>query len=175
MFFIFVAHNVISHFDTEQMKQLIFTLCLLSIATSCCKKDNVILSTTNYLIFGHFYGECIGEGCIEIFRLEQNQLLEDTKDIYPYSTSFYNGNYNLLSQKKFNSAKDILNFFPNDLLLELSTVIGQPDAGDWGGLYIEYNYNGSRKFWLVDKMKSNVPSKYHAFIDKVNEKIQLIQ
>ncbi len=157
------------------MKQLIFALCLLTIAISSCKKDNVISSTSDYLIFGHFYGECSGEKCIEIFRLEQNQLFEDTKDVYPYSTSFYNGNYILLSQKKFIDASDLLNFFPSDLLLEPKTVIGQPDAGDWGGLYIEYNYNGTRKFWLLDQMKSNVPSKYHNFIDKVNEKIKLIQ
>ena len=157
------------------MKQLIFALCLLTIAISSCKKDNVISSTSDYLIFGHFYGECSGEKCIEIFRLEQNQLFEDTKDVYPNSTSFYNGNYILLSQKKFIDASDLLNFFPSDLLLEPKTVIGQPDAGDWGGLYIEYNYNGTRKFWLLDQMKSNVPSKYHNFIDKVNEKIKMLQ
>lgn len=80
-----------------------------------------------------------------------------------------------MSQKKFIDANDLLNFFPSDLLLEPKTVIGQPDAGDWGGLYIEYNYNGTRKFWLLDQMKSNVPSKYHNFLDKVNEKIKLIQ
>jgi len=157
------------------MKHQFFILCLLTISICSCKKDNVILSTSDYIVFGHFYGECGGEQCIEIFRLEQNKLLEDTRDIYPNSTSFYNGNYNLLTQQKFNDAKDLLLFFPNDLLIETNTVIGEPDAGDWGGLYIEYNYNGTRKFWLLDQKKSNVPSKYHNFIDKVNEKIKLIQ
>ena len=101
--------------------------------------------------------------------------MEDTRDIYPVSTSFYDGNYKLLTQEQFNDVKDLSDFFPNDLLMESTTVIGQPDAGDWGGLYIEYNYNGTRKFWLLDKKKSNVPVKYHSFIDKVNEKIQLLQ
>lgn len=154
---------------------LFFIFCILAISISSCKKDNVILSTSDYLQFGHFHGECGGEGCIDIFRLEQNQLLEDTRDIYPVSTSFYDGNYKLLAQGQFNNVKDLLDFFPNDLLMESTTVIGQPDAGDWGGLYIEYNYNGTRKFWLLDKKKSNVPVKYHNFIDKVNEKIQLLQ
>jgi len=158
-----------------KMKRLIFTLCILTITISSCRKDNIVLSSSDYLIFGHFYGECFGEECIEIFRLEQNQLLEDTKDVYPNSTSFYNGNYILLPQQKFDYAKDLINFFPSDLLTEPNTVIGQPDAGDWGGLYIEYNIDGTRKFWLLDQMKSNVPSKYHNFIDKVNEKITLIQ
>ena len=140
-----------------------------------CKKDNAILSNSDYLIFGHFYGECMGPHCIEIYKLEQSQLLEDTLDIYPNSTGFYTGNYILLSQNKFNDAKDLLNYFPNDLLSETNTVIGQPDAADGGGLYIEYNVNGIRKFWLLDQMKSNIPSKYHNFIDKVNEKIKLVQ
>ena len=67
------------------------------------------------------------------------------------------------------------NYFPTDLLSEKDTVIGQPDAGDWGGLYLEYNFNGVRKFWLLDQKKDNVPTKYHDLIDKVNEKIALLQ
>lgn len=157
------------------MKKQFFILCLLIITLCSCKKDSVIPSTSDYIIFGHFYRECAGEQCIEIFRLEQNRLLEDTKDSYPNSSSFYNGNYKSLTNQKFNDAKELLNFFPNDLLTEINPVIGQPDAGDGGGLYIEYNYNGTRKFWLLDQKKSNVPSKYHNFIDKVNEKIKLIQ
>lgn len=157
------------------MKPTILILCLLTVIMSSCQKDNIKLSKTDYLIFGHFYGFCQGEKCIEIFRLEQNQLLEDTTDNYPNTTSFYDGKYIKLSQQKYNDAKDLIDYFPSDLLNEPDTVIGQPDAGDWGGLYIEYNFDGVRKFWLLDQMKSNVPFKYHPFIDKVNEKIKLIQ
>jgi hypothetical protein len=71
--------------------------------------------------------------------------------------------------------EDLMDFFPQDLLNESDTVIGMPDAGDWGGFYIEYNFNGTRRFWILDKMKTNVPGKYHAFIDKLNEKIDLLQ
>ena len=142
---------------------------------SCKKEDNIELSKSDYIIFGHFYGECFGEQCVEIFRLEQDKLFEDTKDKYPSRNSFYEGNYFLLSQQKFNDTKDLNDSFPADLLNETNTVIGQPDAGDWGGLYIEYNFNGIRKFWLLDQMTTNVPTKYHNFIDKVNEKISLLK
>ena len=47
--------------------------------TSCEKDDNLELSTSDYIIFGHFYGKCVGEQCIEIFRLENEKLFEDTK------------------------------------------------------------------------------------------------
>lgn len=65
-------------------------------------------------------------------------------------------------------------YFPNDLLDITEKVIGQPDAGDWGGLYIEYSRNEIRQFWLIDRNKSNVPSYLHGFIDKVNERIAMI-
>ena len=157
------------------MKTLSLLLFLLLVFSNSCKKDELHLSVTDYMIFGHFYGECKGEACIEIFRLEQNQLLEDTKDQYPNSTDFYEGKYYQLPAQKYEDVKDILTFFPKDLLNEPNRVIGQPDAGDWGGLYIEYNVNGLRKFWLIDQMKNNVPAKYHAFIVKVNEKIAMLQ
>lgn len=137
-----------------------------------CKKDNEVnLSKTDYIIFGHFYGECIGEQCVKIFKLDKEKLFEDTKRIYPTGNSFYEGRFDQLPKEKFDITKDLTNYFPMSLLKEEKTVIGQPDAGDWGGIYVEYNANGLRKFWLLDKKKSNVPTKYHNFIDKVSEKI----
>ena len=142
--------------------------------TSCNKEDEIKLSDGDYLVFGHFYGECMGEACVEIFKLEDSRLLEDSKDIYPGQSNFYEGNYYELSKENYEQVKDIIDFFPENLLNENELVIGQPDAGDWGGLYIEYNYKGVRKFWLLDQMKSNVPNYLHEFIDEVNEKIDLI-
>ena len=142
--------------------------------TSCNKEDEIKLSDGDYLVFGHFYGECMGEACVEIFKLEDSRLLEDSKDVYPGQSNFYEGNYYELSKENYEQVKDIIDFFPENLLNENDLVIGQPDAGDWGGLYIEYNYKGVRKFWLLDQMKSNVPNYLHEFIDEVNEKIDLI-
>ncbi|MCH8903201.1 MAG: hypothetical protein IIA45_04735 [Bacteroidetes bacterium] len=143
----------------------------LTLASSC-KKAN--LSDGDYLIFGHFYGECGGEGCIEIFKLESNRLLEDSKDNYPDFSDFYDGDFQALDKAIFRKVRNLIDFFPVELLKETDNIIGQPDAGDWGGLYIEYNYNGDREFWLLDQKKSNVPTYLHGFIDRVNEKIQLI-
>ncbi len=53
-------------------------------------------------------------------------------------------------------------------------MIGQPDAGDWGGIYVEYKFNSVRKFWLIDQKKSNIPAYLHEFVDKTNKKIELI-
>ncbi len=157
-----------------KIKILLTVLAGFILATSCNKDDGIKLSDGDYLIFGHFYGECFGEECVEIFRLEANKLLKDNNDRYPGYSDFYQGNYHEISNEKFEEVKDLVDFFPEALLNEDNKVIGQPDAGDWGGLYIEYNYDGVRKFWLIDQMKSNVPGYLHGFIDKVNEKIDLI-
>jgi hypothetical protein len=161
----------------KKMKpNILITTCLTVFLLTCCKKDeNLELSKSDYIIFGHFYGECAGEWCVEIFKLEQGKLFEDTEDKYPNKNAFYDGNYVQLSQQKFNDTKDLINYFPTDLLNETGTVIGQPDAGDWGGLYVEYNFDGVRQFLLLDQMERNVPTKYHNFIDKVNEKIEHLQ
>ena len=156
-------------------RNFLMMFCLITLFLTSCKKSSVELSGSDYIVFGHFYGECVGKECIEIFRLEKDKLFEDTKDRYPNSKDFYVGNYVQLSQQKFIDTKDLTNTFPTDLLNETNNVIGQPDAGDWGGLYVEYNFNGVRKFWLLDQMKSNVPKKYHNFIDKINEKIKQLQ
>lgn len=157
------------------IRRILITTCpSFILLTSGCNED-LKPSKSGYIIFGHFYGECMGEQCIEIFRLEEDQLFEDSNDRYPNSTGFYAGKWKKLSEQKFNDTKDLINGFPLDLLNETSTVIGQPDAGDWGGLYIEYNFDGIRKFWLLDQMKSNVPAEYHNFIDRVNEKINQLQ
>ncbi len=159
------------------MKKVLFLILLLSATTlifSCSKKNEENNEPGDYLIFGHFYGECIGESCIEIYCLESTRLLEDENDNYPGQSGFYIADFYKLPQGKYEEVKSLINFFPDSLLLENDIVIGQPDAGDWGGLYIEYNYDGKRKFWLLDQKKSNVPTYLHEFIDKVNESIELI-
>jgi len=150
-------------------------LILLALTVSCSDFDDSFdLEKDEYLIFGHFYGECYGEGCIEVFKLKDKMLSEDTIDKYPGSIDFYEGNFEVLDQELFEAVRDITTFFPAGLLNEDDRVLGMPDAGDWGGLYIEYNRNGTRQFWLLDQKKDNVPSYLHGFIDLVNEKIRYI-
>ena len=73
------------------MKRNILIMACLTVfmLTSCEKEDNLELSKSDYIIFGHFYGKCMGEQCVEIFRLENEKLFEDTKDQYPNSAEFY--------------------------------------------------------------------------------------
>ncbi len=156
-------------------RNILYTTSLIALLLTSCKKGETVPPKPDYIIFGHFHGECMGEHCIEIFKLKEDKLLEDINDYYPSSKDFYTGSYVQLSEQKFNDTKELTSLFPTDLLNETKTVFGSPDAADAGGLYIEYSANGIRKFWLLDKVKRNVPAKYHAFMDKVNEKIALLR
>jgi hypothetical protein len=157
--------------------KLIFAAIIFAIAVtpSSCKKSELDISGTDFLVFGQFYGFCQGESCIEIFKLGNGKVAEDSRDTYPSQADFYAGDFHDLPGAKFDAVKDLINFFPKELLDENNKVLGQPDAADQGGLYIEYNFNGKHKSWHIDQNKGAVPEKYHAFMDKVNEKIALLQ
>lgn len=159
------------------MKKIIFPLfaILVFCIFSSCDKDDVNTSgKVDYLIFGTFYGECGGEGCVEIFKIESDRLLEDNKDIYPGADFYPFDDFEVLSQEKFELVKDLVDFLPPSLLQEESGVFGQPDAGDWGGAYVEYKAGSIHKYWLLDQMESNMPEAFNVFVDKINEKEALI-
>ena len=148
---------------------------LFALTISCSDPDDSLgLADNEYLIFGHYFGECVGEGCVEIFKLEREALSEDTRDKYPDSGNFYSGNYIRLDQAVLDFVEDLTGYFPEKLWNEKEKVIGLPDYADGGGLYIEYFKDGKRKFWLLDQVKRNVPAYLHTFIDEVNKKIKYI-
>ena len=164
----------------------LFTLLLTFGFASCEKEDNACENNPHLcfcdcylteITFGHFYGECGGEGCVEIFKVDLNnrQLLEDTRDDYPYSDTFYMGDFSIEHPKeKYDLVADLGQYFPESLFEETGNVIGQPDAGDWGGIYFEIRTANLLRFWLLDQMESNMPEEYNEFVDKINEKIAII-
>ncbi len=154
------------------MKKTILGLLTIGILFACNKDDDseININEQNFLIFGHFYGECFGEGCVETFKLTDKSLYEDTIDDY----NGQNMEFVELENETFEQVKNIMDFFPNQLLNQNETVFGCPDCADGGGLFIQYSENGNKKSWRIDQVKDNVPTYLHNFIDKVNEKIELI-
>ena len=154
------------------MKKLVF---IFLIATACETKEIKEESMSHdYIIFGHFYGECMGEQCVEIYKVTANSLYEDKKDEYPSYNEAYTGNFELLDNTLFEKVKDLRNEIPAELLTTNSTVIGQPDAGDWGGIYFETTHGEEKKYWLIDKMESNLPATLISFVEKIESNIESI-
>ncbi|MEP3209700.1 MAG: hypothetical protein ABJN95_10945 [Maribacter sp.] len=153
------------------MKKLVFVLLAFGILCACTSDDSGInINEQNFMVFGHFYGECGGEGCVETFKLTNTSLFEDIVDDY----SGQNMDFVALDNDLFEEVKNLSEFFPNKLLKESENQFGCPDCADGGGLFIQFSENGNVKSWRIDQVKANVPAYLHQFIDKVNEKIALI-
>lgn len=159
------------------MKKILFALCFMGLLFQSCKKDEDtgMTSDSDFLIFGHFYGLCSGEDCVEIFKLDESQLLEDSEDNYPDSDVFNTLNFSIDQADKRTLVEDLLDKIPDELLQTSEKVIGSPDAGDWGGVYIEVNLNGQHDFWLLDMAEDNLPNEeLKTFRAEVVEAIDLI-
>ncbi len=154
------------------MRKILLNICLISILLSCSSDNDQSLhiNEQNYLIFGHAYGECLGESCVETFKLTHESLLEDVLDDYNHQ----NMEFIELDNELYEQVKNIQDYFPNQLLNQNETIFGCPDCVDGGALFIQYSENGNIKSWTIDQDKSNVPEYLHIFMDKVNEKIALI-
>ena len=140
---------------------------------SCCTEEE-ISEQQEYLIFGHFYGFCVGEDCIQIYKLEDNRLYKDQNKTYPRYNEFYDASFVELESKYYEQVDDLINYFPNQLLSETDTIIGCPDCADGGGLYIEYKTETIHRYWLIDQHISRVEPYLHEFMEQVNDKIEII-
>jgi hypothetical protein len=155
-------------------------MALFALAITACEDEKCgdTHDGEEYFIFGHFYGECGGEGCVEMYKLEDGKLYEDDLDHYPDHTTPIEAHWNELSKEKYEAVKDIEAQLPQELYGEAQHVLGIPDGGDWGGIYVEVKDNDSTHqsgFWLLDKNESNMAQVYNDFVDRIEEKIALIQ
>ncbi|MBX0290927.1 hypothetical protein K3G63_10780 [Hymenobacter sp. HSC-4F20] len=152
----------------------LFSFLVATTLLTACSQDDDPAPKPDTVVFGHFYGYCLGEQCIEIFRLDAraHTLAEDTTDTYPSTSSAYEGKYAPRSADAYAQVSDLPALIPAQLLSETQRVIGQPDAGDWGGYYLEINEQGTRRFWLIDTQKRNIPAYLHPLLDALQERIQ---
>lgn len=159
------------------MKRILLCVVLASLSFLFgCKKDIPVKEiSTEYIVFGHAYGFCHGEQCIEIFKLEEHRVLEDTNDFYPDRVNFYASNFVALDDAAFNKVRDLREAFPMELLNEKESILGCPDCADQGGYYIEYKSLNEHRFWIIDTSKDQIPSYLHPFVDLVRAKIELLQ
>lgn len=142
----------------------------LVILFNACDKEEI--KADDYIIFGSFFGECIGEKCVETYKLANNSLYEDRLDKYPDKTNFFNGDFEKMDKNVYNSLDLSKSDFPEELIqTESGNVFGCPDCADGGGLFIEYKVGKSHKFWIIDNMKYQVPEYLHPFMDKVRAEI----
>lgn len=129
--------------------------------------------------FGHFYGFCGGEACVEIFRLTTDSLFEDTLDNYPSinppSPSVFE--FVPLTEAKRKLTAGLPDLLPSSLLMGTDSTYGCPDCADQGGLYVEYQKEaqGPVRTWILDQSPQNLPSDLIPFRDTLNAVINQLQ
>lgn len=156
---------------------LVVIFCLVA-----CNKEMEIIDpppagenlTDSYLVFGHFYGFCQGETCIEIFKLENEKLYQDTVDSYPNRDDFYVAEFKLEDNSLYQEASALLTGFPGVLYDNTNSVYGSPDTADQGGLYIERFENGERHFWILDNFNNDFDNDIKEYMKKIHEIIEKI-
>lgn len=122
------------------------------------------------MIFGHAFGMCQGETCVETYQLNETTLYEDSVDDYSHK-SF---NFSQLDNATFNKVKDLLNKIPAALWNTKAGSVGCPDCADGGGVYVQLTKDGVTKSWFIDNNLSNVPENLRGFVNDVNAAITLI-
>ncbi|HBH24949.1 MAG TPA: hypothetical protein DDY13_16210 [Cytophagales bacterium] len=141
----------------------IWILALLGLIASCnsietndLEKQSV--ENDDYIVFGRFYGYCLGEKCIDIYKFTDQKILEDSRDQYPNYIESYPGSFDQdLTENWYKYAEIHLPEVPVALFQEQDTIVGMPDAADWGGVYFEINQNGEKRYWLLDNNSDNLP------------------
>jgi hypothetical protein len=148
---------------------------LLLLSSTGCKKEEAEF-TPDTVVFGSFYGECLGEKCIEMYKLDVvgRHLYEGTQDQYPAGATPYGGSFVQLPDSLYPKVSDLPALIPAQLRREPNAVFGQPDAGDWGGYYLEVTHDGRQQVWLIDTQKSNIPTYLHPLVDQLEAKLRLI-
>lgn len=155
-------------------KNLIVIITVLILFISCTKQNEVQVQKSDYILFGHFYGFCVGEQCIEIFKLTNEELYEDDTDQYPSHEKPYEGNFIKLEDSRFELVKSLSEHIPEQLLMEQDTIIGMPDASDGGGVYFAVKGEDGTRFWLIDQFDHNIPEYLRPFKDEINNSISEI-
>lgn len=159
------------------IRNSVFAILIVGIGllASCQKsEDQIVKNPEDFLVFGRFYGECRGEQCIEIYRLQDGRLYEDRKDQYVSNESFYPGDFQALDEDAFLQAKDLWDAIPQSIYDEDQIRFGCPDCADQGGIYLEIKTGTFHEFWILDQNKNEVPTYLHEFMDKVNSKIDIL-
>jgi hypothetical protein len=155
-------------------KTLSSTLLFFSLLTliACTKEKDLNSQASDYLVFGHFYGMCWGEECVETYKLIPTALYEDSNDRYDAEEPF---NFNRLSNEKFELVRDLTDYLPTELIEGTEDVYGCPDCADQGGLLVILSVDGAVRKWRIDNAKANIPVFLHEFTDKIKERIDLLK
>ncbi len=154
------------------LTSLVMVSCLGEPEDLVVAQNEARLDVNDYLIFGTYRGFCQGGAqCVDIFKLEGEQLFEDSNDHYPGGEAPYQGNFIELSETAYQSAARITDHLPERLFLQQERFIGNPDIADQGGYYVEIRRDGIIWAWRIDTYRDATPEWLHTFLNVLDNSI----
>jgi hypothetical protein len=148
---------------------ILLIIFIISFGIGCADKPG---TPKDYIIFGDFYGECLGTSCVDYYKIEDGQLYKDQADQYPSTGMSYQ--FNMYNNAYDHAVLDLATEVPNNLYNEGETI-GAPDAYDQGGYYIEVCNNGNIQHWKIDKNNQDVPVYLHAICDSMEHYLLVLE
>jgi len=144
---------------------VVMIFCMLS-----CHKRTL---ESDYLVFGKYCGECVGE-CIVIYKLQDGNLYKMIRPDYMYSKEG-DYKYKQLTDENYQLVKDLYDEFPSELWKMNEGNIGIPDAYDQCGYVISLSKDGVTKVWYIDTNEKAIPAFLHDYMDKIENSIQILK
>lgn len=132
-----------------------------------CKKSTEKLEDGDYIVFGSFYGFCMGEECREMYLLTNEKLYEDIDDS---STD----EYVELPSDLYADVVDLETAIPVDIKELPDSTFGCPDCHDQGGVHLTIKKDGVIQSWTIDNDLDAIPTYLHSLVGLIHEKVELI-
>jgi len=140
---------------------------LLGLIALSCKKSTEKLEKGDFIVFGSFYGFCMGEECREMYMITDEKLYEDVDDS---STD----EYVELPSDLFAAVADLESAIPSELIEQPDSTFGCPDCHDQGGVYLKIKKDGLAQSWTIDNDLEAIPAYLNGIVNLIHEKVELI-
>lgn len=140
---------------------MLLILISVSLFAYCSKEKS---SDPDYFAFGIAHGECLGN-CAKFFQIKDNKLYADDMDYY--SNSDLKFLKEPLSEEKYNTAKKLIEDFPDYLKNNPDKTFGCPDCADQGGIHIEIKNYDIIEYWHIDTDFNNQPAEIKGYIQEM--------
>jgi hypothetical protein len=154
------------------MKKWFFLLLIMTASFSACHESWLLTrEQADHIIFGRYYGECMGDECVQIFKLTDKNLYKDQINKYPGKGPYV---WKKMTDKTFRIAEDLPDYFPDEFTHAPQTY-GCPDCADQGGIVFIISDASITKIWSLDQDRNQIPDAFHRFMERINEVIDQIK
>ena len=148
--------------------QTVIAIMVLLFATACNDEDISDLNVNNSdtLTFGVVYGFCFGDECVQLFKLEDDELYKTNFERFVAEEPI-NFDGAPLPEADYELANPLRQQFSDALLNTRDTILGIPDAYDQGGIFIQLETDNVSRYWMLDTNIEALPTEVQPYAKQV--------